>query len=128
MHRKAAVIACAALALAGCGGSKPVAATTLTSTVEVTRTVTVTAPPTAIVPRTVMETDGMYRVGIDIEPGTYRTAGKSPEAMDCYWARLRSLNENDIIASDMGTGPQLVLIEVGDRAFYTHRCQAWLKL
>ena len=62
MHRKAAVIACAALALAGCGGTKPVAATTLTSTVEVTKTVTVTAPPTAIVPKTVMETDGTYRI------------------------------------------------------------------
>ena len=129
MHRKAAVIACAALALAGCGGSKPVAATTLTSTVEVTKTVTVTAPPTAVAPKTVMETDGMYRVGIDIEPGTYRTAGKSAEgATECYWARLSSLNEVDILASNITTGPQMVLIEAGDRAFLTHSCQTWVKL
>ena len=129
MHRKAAVIACAALALAGCGGSKPVAATTLTSTVEVTRTVTVTAPPTAVAPKTVMETDGMYRVGIDIEPGTYRTAGKSAEgATECYWARLSSLNEVDILASNLATGPQMVLIEAGDQAFLTRSCQTWVKL
>lgn len=128
MHRKAAVITCAALALAGCGGSKPVAATTLTSTVEVTRTVTVTAPPTAIVPRTVMETDGMYRVGIDIEPGTYRTAGKSAEgATECYWARLSSLNEVDILGSSVGAEPQVVLIEPGDSAFVTRSCQTWVK-
>ena len=121
------MIACAALALAGCGGSKPVAATTLTSTVDVTKTVT--APPTAVAPKTVMETDGMYRVGIDIEPGTYRTAGKSAEgATECYWARLSSLNEVDILASNITTGPQMVLIEAGDRAFLTHSCQTWVKL
>ena len=128
MQVRPAALAAAAIVLAGCGGSSEHAASTITSRVEVTKTVTVTVPPSPSAPKAIMETDGMYRVGIDIEPGTYRTAGKSPEAMDCYWARLRSLNENDIIASDMGTGPQLVLIEVGDRAFYTHRCQAWLKL
>ena len=121
MHRKAAVTACAALALAGCGGSRPVAATTLTSTVEVTKTVTVTAPPSAVVPKTVMETDGTYRVGVDIEPGTYRTAGRSAEgATDCYWARLSSLNEVDILASNIGVEAQTVLIDPGDRAFATH--------
>ena len=128
MHRKAAVIACAALALAGCGGSKPVAATTLTSTVEVTKTVTVTAPPSAVVPKTVMETDGTYRVGVDIEPGTYRTAGRSAEgATDCYWARLSSLNEVDILASNIGVEAQTVLIDPGDRAFATRSCQTWVK-
>ncbi|MCB0942386.1 MAG: hypothetical protein KDB72_19360 [Mycobacterium sp.] len=127
MHLKAAALAGAAIVLAGCGGSSENAVPTITSKVEVTKTLTVTVPPSPSAPKAIMETDGMYRVGIDIEPGTYRTDGKSPEAMDCYWARLRSLNENDIIASDMGTGPQLVLIEASDRAFYTHRCQTWLK-
>ena len=128
MRGKAAVIAGVAIALAGCGGSKQVAATTLTSTVEVTKTVTVTGPPPAVVPRTTMETDGTYRVGIDIEPGTYRTAGKSAEgATDCYWARLSSLNEVDILASNISTGPQQVVIEAGDRAFLTHSCQTWAK-
>ncbi|MGC2376421.1 MAG: hypothetical protein WA622_04590, partial [Mycobacterium sp.] len=62
---------------------------TLTSTLEITKTVTVTAPPPASVPKTTMETDGTYRVGTDTVPGTYRSAGPSPEgASDCYWARL----------------------------------------
>ncbi len=129
MHGKAAALAGLALILAGCGGSKQVAATTLTSTVEVTKTVTVTSPPPAVVPKTVMETDGTYRVGVDIEPGTYRTAGKSAEgATDCYWARLSSLNEVDILASNITTAPQMVLIEAGDRAFLTHSCQTWVKV
>lgn len=129
MHGKAAAIGGLALILAGCGGSKQVAATTLTSTVEVTKTITVTSPPPAVVPKTVMETDGIYRVGIDIEPGSYRTAGRSAEgATECYWARLSSLNEIDILASNISTDPQLVLIEAGDRAFLTHSCQTWAKV
>ena len=129
MHGKAAAIVVVAVVLAGCGGSKQVAAPTVTSTLEVTKTVTVTAPPPAVVHKTVMETDGTYRVGIDIEPGTYRTAGRSAEgATDCYWARLSSLNEVDILASNITTSPQLVLIEAGDRAFLTHSCQPWVKV
>ena len=71
-----------------------------------------------------METDGTYRVGIDIVAGTYRSGGNSPEGeSDCYWARLRSLKPTDIIASDIGTGSQVVTIQPSDRAFVTHSCQ-----
>ena len=73
-----------------------------------------------------METDGTYRVGTDIVPGTYRSAGPSPEgASDCYWARLSSLNETHIIDSNISTGPQVVMIQPNDRAFLTHSCQPW---
>ena len=34
----------------------------------------------------------------------------------------------DILASNITTGPQMVLIEAGDRAFLTHSCQTWVKL
>ena len=75
-----------------------------------------------------METDGTYRVGTDIVPGTYRSAGPSPEgASDCYWARLNSLNETHIIDSNISTGPQLVMIQPSDTAFLTHSCQPWHK-
>jgi len=127
MHGKATAIAGAAMVLAGCGGSSQTAVT-LTSTLEITKSVTVTAPPPPFAPKTIMETDGTYRVGTDIVPGTYRSAGTSPEgATDCYWARLSSLNETHIIDSNISTGPQLVLIQSGDRAFLTHSCQPWQK-
>jgi hypothetical protein len=75
-----------------------------------------------------METDGTYRVGTDIVPGTYHSAGPSPEgASDCYWARLSNLNETHIIDSNISTGPQVVMIQPSDRAFLTHSCQPWQK-
>lgn len=127
MQGKTTVIAGAAIVLAGCGGSSQTAVT-LTSTLEITKTVTVTAPPPPSVPKTTMETDGTYRVGTDIVPGTYRSAGPSPEgASDCYWARLSSLNETHIIDSNISTGPQVVMIQPSDRAFLTHSCQPWHK-
>ena len=127
MRGKTTVIAGAAIVLAGCGGSSQTAVT-LTSTLEITKTVTVTAPPPPSVPKTTMETDGTYRVGTDIVPGTYHSAGASPEgASDCYWARLSSLNETHIIDSNISTGPQVVMIQPSDRAFLTHSCQPWQK-
>jgi hypothetical protein len=48
---------------------------TLTSTLEITKTVTVTAPPPPSVPKTTMETDGTYRVGTDIVVGYCWTLG-----------------------------------------------------
>ena len=114
--------------LAGCGGASQTAAKTVTSTLEITKTVKMTAPPPSSVPKTTMETDGTYRVGVDIEPGTYRSAGPSPEgASDCYWARLNSLNETHIIDSNISTGPQVVMIQPSDTAFLTRSCQPWQK-
>jgi hypothetical protein len=127
MQGKATVIAGAAIVLAGCHGPSQTAMT-LTSTLEITKTVTVTAPPPPSVPKTTMETDGTYRIGTDIVPGTYRSAGPSPEgASDCYWARLSSLNETHIIDSNISTGPQVVMIQPSDRAFLTRSCQPWQK-
>lgn len=59
-------------------------------------------PAAAIRPNAVMEADGMYRVGIGIVPGTSRSGGKSDKATDCFWARLHSLNEDDLIDSGLG--------------------------
>jgi hypothetical protein len=127
MQGKATVVAGAAIVLAGCGGSSQ-KVVTLTSTLQITKTVTVTALSPPSVPKTTMETDGTYRVGTDIVPGTYRSAGRSPEgASDCYWARLNSLNETHIIDSNISTGPQVVIIQPSDRAFLTHSCQPWQK-
>src|ERR1700722_15431750 len=127
MQGKTTVIAGAAIVLAGCGGANPTAGA-LTPTPEITKTVTGPAPPPPSVPKTTMETDGTYRVGTDIVPGTYRSAGPSPEgASDCYWARLNSLNETHIIDSNISTGPEVVMIQPSDAAFLTHGAQPWQK-
>ncbi|OBF92112.1 hypothetical protein A5791_14580 [Mycobacterium sp. 852002-51163_SCH5372311] len=114
--------------MAGCGGGRSTTTTvTVTSTVEVTKTVAVTAPPSSA-PKTTIETDGTYRVGIDIVPGTYRSAGANPQGeSDCYWARLNSLNPTHIIINGLGTGPQVVTVQPGDTAFLTHSCLTWQK-
>ncbi|MGH3634767.1 MAG: hypothetical protein ACRDTS_11895 [Mycobacterium sp.] len=104
---------------------------TVTSTVQpaITKTVTVTyPPPPSPAPKTTIETDGTYRVGIDIALGTYRSAGQSAEGeSDCYWARLNDLNPTHIIENNISTGPQVVTIQPKDAAFLTHSCQTWQK-
>ncbi len=128
MQFRKAAIPLAATVLAGCGGGTTHTTSTVTSTLEVTHTVTMTlpAPPTAL--KTAIETDGMYRVGVDIAPGAYRSGGTSPNGeSDCYWARLRSLKPTDIIDSGIGTGSQSVTIQPSDTAFVTHSCQVWQK-
>jgi hypothetical protein len=121
MQGKKTAIAGAAIVLAGCGGSSQTAVT-LTSTLEITKTVVVTAP------RATMETDGTYRVGTDIVPGTYRSAGPRPKGeSDCYWARLDGLDPDHIINNVISTDPQVVTIQPSDTAFVTHSCQPWQK-
>ena len=126
MQRKKTAIAGAAIVLAGCGGSSQTAVT-LTSTREITKTVVVTAPPPPFAPRTTMETDGTYRVGIDIVPGTYSSAGSRRRESDCYWARLDGLDPDHIIANEISPDPQVVTIQPTDTAFATHSCQPWRK-
>jgi len=128
MQGEKTAIAGAAIVLAGCGGSSQTAVT-VTSTLEITKTVAVTyPPPPGPAPKTTMATDGMYRVGTDIVPGTYRSAGASAEGeSDCYWARLNSLNPTHIINNNISAGPQVVTIQPSDTAFLTHSCQTWQK-
>jgi hypothetical protein len=130
MPGKKTAVAAVAIVLAGCGGSgRPVATVTSTLQPVITKTVTVTyPPPPEPAPRTTMETDGTYRVGTDIAPGTYRSAGRSSQGeSDCYWARLNSLDPTDIIANNISTAPQVVVIQPGDAAFLTRSCQPWQK-
>ena len=87
-----------------------------------------TAPPPPFAPKTTMETDGTYRVGTDIVPGTYRTAGPRPHGeSDCYWARLDRLDPDHIIKNEISTDPQVVTIQSSDTAFETRSCQPWQK-
>lgn len=67
---------------------------------------------------------GVYRVGEDIQPGTYRS-----EADSCYWARLAGFSGSlgDIIANDNVSGTAYVTIAPSDAAFETSRCGDWTR-
>lgn len=71
----------------------------------------------------VMAGDGVYIVGSDVHPGTYRSTGSD----NCYWARLKDATggAGSILANHLASGPQLVTIVEGDFAFETTRCGSW---
>ena len=121
------------LLLAGCSASgKPGSTVTHNATVQSTVTATVMATATVTahpVIRKVVATrthtvrvtytppppksygDGTYVVGTDIKPGLYRTKG----ADICYWARLSSLNTDDVIDNGNTTGLTTIQVHGSDK-------------
>lgn len=85
----------------------------------VTQTQTVTTTPAA----KASFGDGTWRVGTDIQPGTYHTAGGD----GCYWERSSSTSGSgdDIIANDNASGPTTVTIAPTDAAFKSQNCGTW---
>ncbi|WP_245702667.1 hypothetical protein [Arthrobacter subterraneus] len=70
--------------------------------------------------------EGTWTVGVDIEPGTYRT--KENVGSSCYWGIYTTgTNGDDIQANDIPGGgrPMVTLVEGQD--FTTRRCGAWQK-
>ena len=68
--------------------------------------------------------DGVYMVGLDIQPGLWRSSGS--ETSSCYWARLKNLTgSDDILANDGGAGQRVVEILASDVAFESSRCGTW---
>jgi hypothetical protein len=78
----------------------------------------------SVVARNTIAGSGTFVVGGDVSPGTYRAAA-SP---GCYWARLRSLDTNDIIDNDNADGPLVVEILPSDKAFTTNGCADFHKV
>ncbi|MGH3519343.1 MAG: hypothetical protein ACRDQ7_18370 [Haloechinothrix sp.] len=68
---------------------------------------------------------GIFVVGEDIEPGTYKTSGSSL----CYYARLRDTSGDfdSIITNANVDGPATVTISSSDGAFETSGCADWVK-
>lgn len=66
---------------------------------------------------------GMYLVGSDIQPGTYRSGGGD----FCYWERLSGTGGSfsEIIANDFSDGPSIVTISPTDVAFDSSGCGTW---
>lgn len=68
---------------------------------------------------------GLFLVGEDIQPGTYRGEGGSM----CYWARLSGTSGelDDVIANGLPEGPTVVTIAESDVAFETRGCSDWVR-
>lgn len=68
--------------------------------------------------------DGLWEVGIDIEPGTYRTLDYTS---GCYWERLSGFSGDfeDIIANNFASGFQVVTIKDRDAGFSSDDCGDW---
>lgn len=68
-------------------------------------------------------TDGVWTVGVDIEPGTYRATDVSS---DCYWGiYVTGTNQADIVQNGLpgGGNPTVTLSEGQD--FESARCGEW---
>lgn len=73
------------------------------------------------VARTVIN-DGIWQVGVDIEPGLYRAPGGS----GCYWALLRTADTQDII-NNGGFGPNQT-VQIDSPWFESSNCGEWRKI
>jgi hypothetical protein len=69
-----------------------------------------------------MDHDGTYKVGTDIAPGAYGSAGPVGNGT-CYWKRVSS--SGDIIDNALSKKAQIVQIDPTDASFKTNGCQPW---
>jgi len=93
------------------------------------------ARPTPLAPKPMLGQqlagNGTYVVGTDIQPGSYRTAGRVDSGFPhCYWSRnLDASGEVDsIVANSTTDGPTTVTVKPTDGAFHTSGCQPWTKV
>lgn len=68
--------------------------------------------------------DGIWEVGVEIPPGTYRTTDYT---FACYWARLKDFSGelSGISANEFGNGYLVVTITNKDRGFESDDCGDW---
>lgn len=68
---------------------------------------------------------GMYIVGTDILPGTYKSSG----SQGCYYARLSGFGNtlDDIIINNNTDSVALVTISASDKGFQSTGCGTWTK-
>ena len=67
--------------------------------------------------------DGVFIVGTDVAPGTYKGTAQS----GCYWARLSAFSGDlsDIITSDLTNSAAVVTISASDKGFKSEDCGPW---
>jgi hypothetical protein len=70
---------------------------------------------------------GMFAVGADIAPGTYKSTGNADDS--CYWERAKDAEHSidSIVANNNVNGTAVVTISASDAYFKTSGCQDWKK-
>jgi uncharacterized protein YlxW (UPF0749 family) len=63
--------------------------------------------------------DGVYLVGDDVQPGTYKSEGGTA----CYWERQSA--DGDIIDNYIGSGPTVVTIAPSDFSIEVNNCASF---
>ncbi|GAA0591320.1 hypothetical protein [Streptomyces crystallinus] len=79
-------------------------------------------------PKTTLKGDGgMFKVGTDIAPGTYKSTGNKDD--QCYWERAKDASHSTdaIAANENVTGTAIVKVGAGDAYFKSSGCQDWVK-
>jgi hypothetical protein len=107
------------------GGGGKASATATTGNHQVVNGKTATPKPTGTAtPSYAHFGDGTFKVGKDIQPGTYRTRVGS---LGCYYARLKGFGGtvDDIIANDNTDAPAIVTISATDVGFESQNCGTW---
>lgn len=71
-------------------------------------------------------TNGIFIVGTDVEPGTYKSSGSE----GCYYARLSGFSGilDEILANDNTDAAAVVTIQAGDKGFQSSNCGMWVKV
>ncbi|RST03160.1 hypothetical protein EF910_21525 [Streptomyces sp. WAC07149] len=72
---------------------------------------------------------GMFKVGLDLAPGTYKSSGPAEGSAGCYWERAKNAAHDidSIAANDNPTGPAVVTVSAQDGYFKTTGCATWKK-
>ncbi|TQK27238.1 hypothetical protein FBY28_0188 [Arthrobacter sp. SLBN-53] len=119
-----AVLAVAAMASAGIAAAEPPAP----SPAPVDPAAPAAAPAPAPAPATVIDKDGTYRVGVDIVPGVYASAGPFPDGT-CSWRRMApavdGAEQGETLDRAFTKQPQVVQVLPTDGVFKTTECQTW---
>lgn len=71
---------------------------------------------------TTIDRDGVYEVGVDIQPGKWKTSG---EGQSCYWETTSK--GGDIMDNDNVSGPTVVVIPASAFSFTSKDCGTWHK-
>ncbi|MEU8880979.1 hypothetical protein [Streptomyces hydrogenans] len=87
----------------------------------------VDAKATGIPKDTLKGDGGMFKVGVDVAPGTYKSTGNKDAG--CYWERSKDAGHgmDAILANDNVTGTAIVKITAKDGYFKSVGCGDWTK-
>ena len=77
--------------------------------------------------------NGSFEVGVDVAPGTYRSAGPADARIPfCSFARLKTAGASyadldQVIDIQNVQGPAIVTIDPSDGGFFSQNCQTWVR-